>query len=145
MYQDRFRRYGHPCNESEDKFYIYMQKPCTLNESQCLSEYNRTRDRIAELTEMINDLNEHCAALYDRYNELKTMPYTYRLEIRRHKDPWKKKITYHIMMDKIQADGTTERTLHETYEGQKRREALARFASLKKQHPGIEAVENIEP
>ena len=41
-------------------------------------------------------------------------------------------------------DGTAETVLHETYHGQERRKAFARFADLKHQRPGIETMQDTE-
>ena len=53
-------------------------------------------------------------------------------------------ISYVVTIKRILADGTEQEELRESYEGKARRTAIARYAELLKQNPGIEAEKDIE-
>ena len=72
------------------------------------------------------------------------MPYKLRLSLVRH-SPWSGRgVTFDLRIIRIYEDGNAVDELHEHYTGKQRREALARYAELKKQRPGIDAVLDIE-
>lgn len=89
---------------------------------------------------MIEDMSEYRQALAGRYKQLATMP-SRRLKLERHASYYNKKI-YYIRHFTDYDDGTSVET--ETFPGKDRRAALARFAELKKQYPGIVAETDIE-
>ena len=104
----------------------------------------RAAQDIAELENLIADLKEYRQALAARYAQLETMSYTDRLELERRPDGWRGgNITYYLRIVRKYEDGTEAQQYHETFPGKQRRDALKRFEELKKQRPGIEAVQDI--
>ena len=101
------------------------------------------RQTIGQLEKIIADLKDYQIALATRYAELETMSYKYRLELTRCPH-WKGYIEYFVRIVKTLEDGSEIEELREKYSGKDRRKAFERFEELKKQHPGIEAVKDIE-
>ena len=86
---------------------------------------------------MIEDMSEYRQALAGRYKQLAAMP-SRRLKLERYVNYDNKKLHY-IRHFTDYDDGTSVETETETFPGKERRAALARFAELKKQYPGIVA------
>lgn len=142
-YLDLFQRYGSPPNEGRVEIRGYLLKPGTLEKPENVAHYDEYAARlIEEAEEAIECLRDYRQALAARYAQLETMPYHLRLELERY--PRDHYITYYVRMFKVYEDGTEAQTLHETYPGKQRRDALARFEELKKKHPGIETIKDIE-
>ena len=71
------------------------------------------------------------------------MAYKDRLEIER--DPSRYSgIKFYVRIARLYEDGTKKNVLHEVFQGKERHKALARFEELKRQHPGIETLKDIE-
>ena len=98
---------------------------------------------IAQCKKLIEDMSEYRQALAARYNQLATMPSRRRLKIERYVNYDNRKI-YYIRRFTDYEDGTSVETKTESFPGTERRAALARFAELKKQYPGIAAEMDIE-
>ena len=101
---------------------------------------------IADLENIIADLREYRQALAARYAELETMAYTYTLKLERcHRFTYRKTyIEYTVTLVKTMEDGTTCEELREVYPGKKRKRAFERFAEIKKQRPGITAIQDTD-
>lgn len=141
-YETLFRRYGSPSKEAEIRVHAYLIRPDTLTADRI--PYNdQTAARVIEQCKaMIEQLTEYRQALAERYAALATAAYKDRLEIERQPTCYDG-IRYYVRIIRTYEDGTTEDLLSETYPGKERRKALARFAELQKQRPGIEAVQDI--
>lgn len=130
---------------AESRPWITFYKTDKLKElAEIAHADKRAAQDIAELENLIADLKEYRQALAARYAQLETMPYTDRLELERRPDGWRGgNITYYLRIIRKYADGTEAQQYHETFPGKQRRDALKRFEELKKQRPGIEAVQDI--
>ena len=98
---------------------------------------------INELRALLEDMQEYRQALAARYAELSVMGYKYTLLLERVPD-WKGHIEYIVTLRKTMDDGSQIDELREVYGGKDRRKAFARFAELKRQRPGIEAIQDTD-
>lgn len=98
---------------------------------------------VAQCKKLIEDMSEYRQDLAARYNQLATMPSRRRLKLERYVNYDNKKF-YYIRHFTEYDDGTSVETETETFPGKERRAALARFAELKKQYPGIAAEMDID-
>lgn len=141
-YHDLLMRYGTEAESAETRIYIYAQQPKKLTTTKdVVYRDNSAAQDIKRLEKLVDDLKDYRRALAARYAELETMVYTDRLEIERYPGNG---IKYYVRIIRNYEDGTSETVLHETFPGKERRTALNRFEELKKQHPGIEAIKDIE-
>lgn len=141
-YHDLLKMYGSEQETAEQRIYIYVQQPHTLNTPHDVAwRDGQVAAEIKRLESMIDDLRDYRVALAQRYAELETMPYTRVLTLKR--DPsYKGRITYWVTITRRMSDGTETDELREQYAGQERAKAFARFAALKKQYPGIASVQD---
>ena len=142
-YHDLLTMYGSEQETAEQRVYIYVQQPRTLETPRDVAwRDGQVADDIKRLESMISDLRDYRVALAQRYAELETMPYTRVLTLKR--DPsYKGRISYWVTITRELADGTKIDELREQFPGQDRAKAFARFATLQKQYPGIASVKDI--
>ena len=143
-YLDLFQRYGSPSREAEIRLTNYLLRPDTLTADR-IKDYDDSAARtIVHCQALIAQLVEYRQALAERYAALMTAAYRDRLELTRDPGYRGKPVLYFVRIVRTYEDGTTERVLDEKYFGTERRKAFARFAELKKQRPGIEAVQDTD-
>ena len=137
-YLDLFQRYGNPSREADIRLHAYLTRPDALTADRIQYNDDTAARLIEDCRRTIADLTEYRAALAARYAALATAAYHDRLELIRERRWRESPVVYHVQIVRTYEDGTTETPLHETYHGQERRKAFARFAELQKQRPGIE-------
>ena len=143
-YTDLFQRYGRPSREADIRLSGWLLRPEDLT-AEKIAGYDKSAARlITEAQTLIDQLSEYRQALAARYATLETSAYRDRLELVRDPGYRGKPVLYFVRIVRTYEDGTTEDTLSETYPGKQRREALARFAELRRQRPGIDALQDIE-
>ena len=143
-YTDLFQRYGSPSKEAEIRIWYYLQSPDAVDTFDQIKHYDgQAAQIIAQCKRMIEDMSEYRQALSSRYNQLATMPSRQRIKLERYVNYDNRKI-YYIRHFTDYEDGTSVETETEKFSGTERRAALARFAKLKKQFPGIVAEMDIE-
>lgn len=143
-YLDLFQRYGNPSREADIRLSGWLLRPDALT-AEKIACYDQSAARlIAEAQALIDQLTEYRAALAERYAALATAAYRDRLELIRERRWRDSPVLYHVQIIRTYEDGTAETVLHETYHGQERRKAFARFAELKHQRPGIETMQDTE-
>lgn len=143
-YTDLFQRYGAPSKEAEIRIWYCLQRPEALDTFDRIKHYDtQAAQMVAQCKKLIEDMSEYRQALAARYNQLATMPSCRRLKLERYVNYDNRKF-YYIRHFTEYADGTSVETETETFPGKERRAALARFAELKKQYPGIAAEMDIE-
>ena len=143
-YTDLFQRYGAPSKEAEIRIWYYLQRPEALDTFDRIKHYDtQAAQLIAQCEKLIEDMSEYRQALAARYNELATMPSRRRLKLERYVNYDNRKF-YYIRHFTEYSDGTSVETETERFPGKERRAALARFAELKKQFPGIVAEMDID-
>lgn len=143
-YTDLFQRYGAPSKEAEIRIWYYLQRPEALDTFDRIKHYDtQAAQMVAQCKKLIEDMSEYRQALAARYNELATMPSRRRLKLERYVNYDNRKF-YYIRHITEYDDGTSVETETERFPGKERRAALARFAELKKQYPGIAAEMDIE-
>ena len=137
------------CWNSQKEVHIrvndYIVHPDKLDTIERVKYYEESAARtIKEMEEYIAQLQGYRNALAERYAALASMPYTYRLELIRHKGWHDKKVTYTIQLLKVFQDGHEEVEEKTTYPGTERRQALKDYEAMKKSRPGIETKVDIE-
>lgn len=143
-YANLFQRYGSPSKEAEIRIWYYLQRPEALDTFDRIKHYDtQAAQMVAQCKKLIEDMSEYRQALAARYNQLATMPSRRRLKLERYVNYDNKKF-YYIRHFTEYDDGTVVETETETFPGKERRAALARFAKLKKQYPGIAAEMDID-
>lgn len=143
-YLDLFHRYGNPSREADIRFSGWLLRPDALT-AEKIAGYDQSAARlIAEAQTLIGQLTEYRAALAERYAVLATAAYRDRLELIRERHWRDSPVLYHVQIIRTYEDGTAETVLHETYHGQERRKAFARFAELKHQRPGIVTLQDTD-
>lgn len=121
----------------------WFRPPDTLTASEITGQDRSAARLQEEARQLLEDLAEFRQALAARYAMLETAPYKLRLSLIR-RPGWHSGVTYALTLSRIYEDGTEVKELQEIYKGQQRHEAIARFAEIRKQRPGIEAVKDIE-
>lgn len=143
-YHDLLNRFGYEQDSAEVRPYIYIQAPHKLSTPDEIAYRDKQiAADIQRLETIIADLKDYRQALAARYGELETLPYTRLLKLERCPH-WKGHIEYTVTIVKTLSDGTKLKELREVYSGKDRRKAIARYAELQKQYPGIESVMDIE-
>ena len=136
-YTELFHRYGSPSKDAEIRILYYLQRPEALDTFDKIKRYDgQAAQIVAQCNKLIEYMSEYRQDLAARYNQLATMPSRRRLKIERYINYDNKKF-YYIRHFTDYDDGTSVETETETFPGKERRAALARFAELKKQYPGI--------
>lgn len=143
-YLDLFQRYGSPSREASVQIRDYLIRPDVLTADRIASYDQSAARTIAECRQLIDQLTEYRQALAERYAQLATAAYRDRLELTRDPGYRGKPVIYSVQIVRTYEDGTTETPLSETYTGTERRKAFARFAELKRQRPGIEAIQDTD-
>ena len=124
--------------------YINCYRPDKLSTvAEILQSNERASRTITELESYITALQEYQQELSKRAAQLETMGYKLSLTLERYKR-YQGGVEYYITLTKTLDDGTQVKELSETYTGKERRQAIARFETLKKERPGIEAIKDIE-
>lgn len=143
-YRNLFQRYGSPSKEAEIRIWYYLQRPEALDTFDRIKHYDgQAAQLITQCNQLIEDMKAYRQDLAARYNQLATMPSRQRIKLERYVNYNNRKI-YYIRHYTDYEDGTNVETKTETFPGTDRRAALARFAELKKQFPGITAEMDIE-
>lgn len=76
-YHDLLTMYGSEQETAEQRVYIYVQQPRTLETPHDVAcRDGQVAVEIKRLESMIDDLRDYRVALAQRYAELETMPYT---------------------------------------------------------------------
>lgn len=143
-YLDLFQRYGSPSREASVQIRDYLIRPDVLTADRIASYDQSAARTIAECRQLIDQLTEYRQTLAERYAQLATAAYRDRLELTRDPGYRGKPVIYSVQIVRTYEDGTTETPLSETYTGTERRKAFARFAELKRQRPGIEAIQDTD-
>lgn len=132
-------------NTAELRPWVYFHRPSAIYETGDIqhADSNAAAD-IARLEAIIADLKEYRRDLAARYAELETMPYTYKLSLVRHKGWYDKKVTYTVRLMRVLPDGKEIDERREEYPGTERKKAFELFAQLKKERPGIDAIQDTE-
>ena len=142
-----FRRHGQPCDEINERIYIYFTRADKIETFDRLQKADKdAQEKIEELQTWIEFLKEYRQTLYSRAQEFCAATYSMKLTLRRRIDYYSNKKYYEIKILKtISAPNACPLViLFEEYSGTERHKAIKRFEELKKQHPNIETEKNIE-
>lgn len=142
-YKDYFR-YDRDDSASRN-IYMHLYRPEALYTAKEVTYYDRNAaDDIAKFEAIIEDLKEYRLALARRFAELETMPFTYRLYITRKKSYTTKKVSYTVRLARVLPDGKELDERREQFSGTERRKAFDLFEQLKRERPGIEAIQETD-
>jgi len=143
-YKDYLTRYGSPTDSAEIRPYIYITAPETMKATKdVVWRDTQIAGSIAQLEHILSDLREYRQALAARYAELETMSYRYTLKLERCPH-WQGRIEYIVTLEKTMEDGTQTDEMREVFSGKDRKRAFELFAQLKKERPGIVAIQDTE-
>ena len=143
-YKDHLTRYGAPTDSAEIREYIYLVVPETLKTAKDVAwRDGMIAGSIASLEHILDDLREYRQALAARYGELETMSYTYTLKLERCPH-WQGHIEYIVTLEKTMEDGTKIDELREVFRGKDRKQAFELFTQIKRERPGIEAIQDTD-
>lgn len=132
-------------DEVEIKIFDHLRRPDKLTDTDGVALYDRSAaGTIQRMEEAIEALNGYRQALAERYAALASMPYTYRLELKRYKGWSDKRVTYTLRLVRVYEDGHEEDEERTTYAGTDRREALKEYEAMKKARPGISCILDLE-
>lgn len=132
-------------DEAEVKIYDHLRLPSKLTDLEWIKLYDRSAaGTIQRMEEAIEALKGYRQALAERYAVLASMPYTYRLELKRYKGWSDKRVTYTLRLVRVYEDGHEEDEEKTTYAGTERREALKEYEAMKKARPGISCILDLE-
>lgn len=126
--------------------HLYHLKPEQLRSlEECQYRDTYVQQDIERLENLIADLKEYRQMVAARASVLATAVYDYRLSLIRNRH-YRSGVDYYVKLEKVFADPSIppQAVISETYPGNKRHKARARFAELKKQRPGIETLVDIE-
>ena len=143
-YKDRFYNWRHD-ETAQAHPYITFYRPesmYSLDDIQRRDGY--AASDIDTLQKIIADLQEYRRDLAARYAELATMTYTYKLYLVREKSWCTKKVSYTVRLARVLPDGKEIDERREDFQGTDRKKAFELFAKLKKERPGIEAIQDTE-
>lgn len=142
-WKDLFQRFGQPSTEARIDIHGYLRLPDRLVAKDIKFCDESAARVIQECEETAAALREYRQALAARYAQLSTMPYTYRLELKREK-AWKGAVTYYLRLLRVYEDGHEEIEQRAEYPGTARHKAIKDYQAALKTRPGIDAVMNIE-
>ena len=143
-YKDYLTRYGNPTDSAEIRPYIYIIAPESMKTTKdVVWRDGMIVGNIAELERILADLREYRQALAARYAKLETMAYKYTLRLERCPH-WQGRIEYIVTLEKTMEDGTKTDEMREVFSGKDRKQAFELFAQLKKERPGIEAIQDTD-
>ena len=132
-------------DEVEIRIFDHLRRPDKLTSADSIALYDRSAaETIRRMEDCMEALKGYRQALAERYAVLATMPYTLRLDLRRHKGWCDKRVTYTLRLVRVYQDGHEEVELEKVYSGVQRREAIKEFEDMKRQRPGIACVFEIE-
>lgn len=132
-------------DEVEIKIFDHLRRPDKLTDTDGVALYDRSAaDTVQRMEEAIEALKGYRQALAERYAVLASMPYTYRLELKRYKGWSDKRVTYTLRLVRVYEDGHEEDEERTTYAGTERREALKEYEAMKKERPGISCLLDLE-
>lgn len=142
-YRDHFK-YGHDGSATQ-QIWLHFQRPESIYSTDDIKRYDRTAAAdIAQLEALIQDLKEYRRDLAGRFAALETMPYTYRLYLTRYKSWSSKHVTYTVRLVRVLPDGKEIDERCEQYGGTDRKKAFELFAQIKRERPGIEAIQDTD-
>lgn len=142
-YRNHFR-YGHD-GHAQRQLWINFTRPETIYETGDIKRYDRNAaGDIAQLESLLAELKEYRLDLAQRFAELETMPYTYKLYLTRYKSWSTKHVTYTVRLARVLPDGKEIDERREQFGGADRKKAFELFAQIKRERPGIEAIQDTD-
>ena len=125
----------------------YLIDPATIHTTGNAAYWGRiAAEAIDDCKAMIQKLEQYQQMLYNRVQQIEAAPYHHRVTLLRERSYYDKKVTYHLIVEKIRDVGgiKPEEIRRTEYAGTERRQAIADFEAYKKSHPSVEAVKDIE-
>lgn len=123
--------------------YTYEPKSYTTA-ADLLAADRRAADDIAQLTQYITALKQYRKSLAERMEQLATMGFYTKCELRRERQWRDSKVFYYITISTVFEDGTEQITKSEEYSGTERNKALSDYESMRKANPHWKCSKDIE-
>lgn len=144
-YREHFRYYGSGNDTCQRQMWILFYKPESIYDLSYIQQRDKyAADDIKKLESMIEDLKEYRQDLAKRYAELATTTYTYKLYLVRDKSWSTNKVSYTVRLARVLPDGKEIDEQKEVFAGTERKKAFELFAQIKKERPGIEAIQDTD-
>lgn len=144
-WQELFSHCWNSSMEAQIQPRCYVIHPDKLDTLDRVELYDQSAVRmVQEMEDYIEVLKGYRQALAERYAALASMPYTYRLELKRYKGWSDKRVTYTLRLVRVYEDGHEEDEEKTTYAGTERRKALKEYETMKKARPGISCLLDLE-
>lgn len=135
------------CSEEEYSVRRYLMNPERLNTVEdCRRWGSYAENAISEAQAFIRTMEEYQTLIYNRVQVLSSAPWHYEALLLREPHSWDNKIFYFVRLLRVyDALGIGTETISDVkYPGNERHKAFAAFEAMKKSHPGIIAVKDIE-
>lgn len=123
--------------------YTYEPKSYTTG-ADLLAADLRAAEDIAQLTHYITALKKYRKSLAERMEQLATMGFYTKCELRRERQWRDSKVFYYIIISMVFDDGTEQITESTKYIGTERNKALADYESIRKANPHWKCSKDIE-
>lgn len=123
--------------------YTYDPKRYTTG-ADLLAADRRAAEDIAALTHYITALKQYRKSLAERMEQLATMGFYTKCELRRERQWRDSKVFYYITISMVFDDGTEQITDSKKYNGTERNKALADYESIRKANPHWKCSKDIE-
>lgn len=123
--------------------YTYEPKSYTTG-ADLLAADHRAAEDIAQLTHYITALKKYRKSLAERMEQLATMGFYMKCELRRERSWRDSKVFYYITISMVFDDGTEQITESTKYSGTERNKALADYESMRKANPHWKCSKDIE-
>lgn len=123
--------------------YTYEPKRYTTA-ADLLAADRRASEDIAQLTHYITALKQYRKSLAERMEQLATMGFYTKCELRREKQWRDSKVFYYITISMVFDDGTEQITESTKYSGTERNKAIADYESMRKANPHWKCSKDIE-
>lgn len=134
-------RYG--VTEYHMNTYTYEPKSYTTA-ADLLAADRRAADDIAQLTHYITALKQYRKSLAERMEQIATMGFYTKCELRRERQWLDSKVFYYITISTVFEDGTEQITKSEKYSGTERNKAIADYEAMRKANPHWKCSKDIE-
>lgn len=123
--------------------YTYEPKSYATG-ADLLAADRRAAEDIAQLTHYITALKQYRKSLAERMEQLATMGFYTKCELRRERRWRDSKVFYYITISMVFDDGTEQITESTKYSGTERNKALADYESMRKANPHWKCSKDIE-
>lgn len=131
--------------EKEIMVVLHKYDCSQIADSARLKQYDDyTDETIKAARALITEAHKYRGQLIKRMDELLNMDYHTRVTLKRERNIWTKKITYHLTTERVYEDSTARELEHKSFSGAERSNAIKEYENLAGQFPQWEFVKDID-